>query len=346
MSLADLDIALRGAVTVLAFLVAALMLRDHRGQTSARLAAAFALGIAAHAWCAAPGFAATTSWLHAVFLAFSAANAVVGWLVAASLFRTSFRLRPWHGAAWAAIAALGFAAAAPGLGDAATGGLRLAVSTAVLLISAGALSEVFATWRDDLVDARLRLRLIVVVSLAAATMLNAGLFVLHGPSPGADPASLGAISAVLAGLAAVSWGLLDLQARDLFYRRSSAGRLARSEGPEPAAVGRLEKLMTQDRVYREDLTIGRLAAQVGMPEHQLRRLINDGLGHRNFSAYVNGYRLAEARQALADPTQLEVSILTIALDTGFSSIGPFNRAFKAQTGLTPSAYRRASARAD
>ncbi len=33
-------------------------------------------------------------------------------------------------------------------------------------------------------------------------------------------------------------------------------------------------------------------------------------------------------------------ILTIALDAGFGSIGPFNRAFKAHTGLTPTEYRR------
>lgn len=31
-----------------------------------------------------------------------------------------------------------------------------------------------------------------------------------------------------------------------------------------------------------------------------------------------------------------LSLLTIALDTGFESIAPFNRAFKAQTGETPS----------
>ncbi|MBA4013794.1 MAG: AraC family transcriptional regulator [Phenylobacterium sp.] len=338
--MADLDIALRGAVTVLAVLVTALVLRDHHGRASARLAAVFALGVAAHAWCAAPGLAATTGWLHAALLALSAGNAVVGWLLAASLFRTSFRLRPWHGAAWTAIAALGFAAAAPGLDAEWTNRLRLAVSAAVLLVSAGALTEVFASWRDDLVDARLRLRLIVVVSLAAATMLNAGLFAVHGPSPRADLASVAAISAVLAGLGAVSWGLLNLQARDLFDRRYSPDRPARSPPPEQAE--RLAKLMTEERVYREDLTIGSLAARLGMAEHQLRRLINDGLGHRNFSAFVNGYRLAEAQQALADPTQVEVSILTIALDTGFSSIGPFNRAFKAQTGVTPSAYRRAA----
>ena len=44
--------------------------------------------------------------------------------------------------------------------------------------------------------------------------------------------------------------------------------------------------------------------------------------------------------ALADRDQAEVPILTIALDAGFGSIGPFNRAFKAHTGLTPTEYRR------
>jgi AraC-like DNA-binding protein len=35
-----------------------------------------------------------------------------------------------------------------------------------------------------------------------------------------------------------------------------------------------------------------------------------------------------------------VPVLTIALDAGFSSLGPFNRAFKAETGMTPSEFRR------
>jgi AraC-like DNA-binding protein len=32
-------------------------------------------------------------------------------------------------------------------------------------------------------------------------------------------------------------------------------------------------------------------------------------------------------------------VLTIAMDAGFQSIGPFNRAFKAETGLTPTEFR-------
>jgi AraC-like DNA-binding protein len=104
----------------------------------------------------------------------------------------------------------------------------------------------------------------------------------------------------------------------------------------------LARLMEDDKAYRESgLSVGALAARLTIPEYRLRRLINGQLGHRNFASFVNGYRLAEAQAALADPSQADVPVLTIALDTGFQSIGPFNRAFKAATGATPTEYRRA-----
>ena len=99
--------------------------------------------------------------------------------------------------------------------------------------------------------------------------------------------------------------------------------------------------MTVERIYRQDgLTIAMLAARLDLPEHRLRQVINEGLGHRNFNAFLNRYRIEEAKAALADPEQNEVPVLTIAMDTGFQSIGPFNRAFKAATDLTPSEFRR------
>ena len=100
--------------------------------------------------------------------------------------------------------------------------------------------------------------------------------------------------------------------------------------------------MRAERAYREEnLTIGTLAARMKLPEYRLRQAINEGLGHRNFNAFLNSWRLADAKAALADPAQREVPVLTIAMDAGFQSIGPFNRAFKADTGMTPTEYRRA-----
>jgi AraC-like DNA-binding protein len=106
-------------------------------------------------------------------------------------------------------------------------------------------------------------------------------------------------------------------------------------------LARLERLMTEDRLYREPrLSIADVARRMGLPEYRLRRLINQGIGARNFAAYVNGFRLAEVKAALADPAQAAVPVLTIALDAGFGSLGPFNRAFRADTGTTPTDYRR------
>ena len=103
----------------------------------------------------------------------------------------------------------------------------------------------------------------------------------------------------------------------------------------------LRRLMEHDRAYREEgLSIGGLAAKLGLPEHGLRRLINRRLGYRNFNAFLNSYRVDDVMAALADPAQEAVPILTIAMDAGFQSLGPFNRAFKARTGTTPSEFRR------
>ena len=103
----------------------------------------------------------------------------------------------------------------------------------------------------------------------------------------------------------------------------------------------------ENRAYaRTGLTIRQLADELGWPEHQLRALINSRLGYKNFSAFLNGYRIDEARRRLADPKQARIQILTIALDAGFASLPPFNRAFRNATGMTPSEYRREQLKPD
>jgi AraC-like DNA-binding protein len=121
---------------------------------------------------------------------------------------------------------------------------------------------------------------------------------------------------------------------------STPRRRPSAETADTAALARLERAMDVEEVWRrEDLTIGVLAAHVGLAEHRLRRLINGELGHRNFAAFVNARRIAAAKLALRDPGQARTSISAIAYELGFGSLGPFNRAFKDITGLTPTAWR-------
>jgi len=93
--------------------------------------------------------------------------------------------------------------------------------------------------------------------------------------------------------------------------------------------------------YREPgLTIAGLAEQLDTPEHRLRSLINRRLGYRNFSAFLNHYRIGEAREKLSSRDEVDLPVLTIAMDLGYNSLPTFNRAFRGETGTTPSDFRR------
>lgn len=111
----------------------------------------------------------------------------------------------------------------------------------------------------------------------------------------------------------------------------------------PAEIVLREKLEAamEGRYYRTPgLTIAGLAEHLDTPEHRLRSLINQRLGYRNFSAFLNRHRIAEARVLLADKARVDLPVLTIAMDLGYNSLPTFNRAFRSETGTTPSDFRR------
>ncbi|HEX9951594.1 MAG TPA: helix-turn-helix domain-containing protein [Rubricoccaceae bacterium] len=112
-----------------------------------------------------------------------------------------------------------------------------------------------------------------------------------------------------------------------------------------AEARRVRAAVEAERPYRNpDLTLGLLADALGMPDKTLSYVLNEGLGTA-YAPYINGLRVADARQALADPAKAHLSVLAVGLEAGFSSKATFNRAFKAATGQTPSEVRRDAERA-
>ena len=106
---------------------------------------------------------------------------------------------------------------------------------------------------------------------------------------------------------------------------------------------KLEALIEERKVYRQEgLTIRELAEMLSEQEYKVRRLINGELGFRNFNDFLNKYRVNEACEILNDRNQNRKTILEIAYNLGYQSIGPFNKAFKELKGTTPTAYRKAS----
>lgn len=142
----------------------------------------------------------------------------------------------------------------------------------------------------------------------------------------------------------VFW-LTKLEKSTLMFDRPAAAPSPSTAGPalspkEQLLHTKLIAAVEGEKAYLEpELSITELAARMGAPEHQVRALINKAMGHRNFRAFLNRYRMNEAKAALADPEKAALPILTIAMDSGFASLSSFNRAFKEAEGLTPSVFR-------
>ena len=352
MSLAALDFALRGATVALLLVLGVVLLRDFRGVLAGRLAAAFAFGSAAHALTSGIGVTVPFSIWHAPLIALSTGNVVVFWLFTRALFDDAFRMRWWHGLIWIAVTAFSFVNC---LWIAPVASVRVSVVAVNLLVLgfiALAVIQSVSNWSADLVEGRRRVRVFIVTAAALYGGLNA---LLQITVSGVEAAVIAYAvnAALLAGVtAAIFLAMIRVSADDLFPASagmaplSTAAVVPESSAADQKLVDALLRLMADERIYRhENLTIGTLATKLGIPEYRLRRLINQRLGYRNFNTFLNNHRIEEAKAALADPTQAEVPVITIAMDAGFQSLGPFNRAFKATTGVTPSEYRRLRASA-
>ena len=109
--------------------------------------------------------------------------------------------------------------------------------------------------------------------------------------------------------------------------------------------GALTALLVEDQVFLDpEIKVSDLARRLRQPDYKVTRCITQQLRFRNFNQMVNAYRTEEAKRMLSDPKYDDLSILTIAMESGFGSIGPFNRAFKQCTRLTPIEYRRKRSR--
>jgi AraC-like DNA-binding protein len=307
--------------------------------------ALFCLAAAAHTLTQHPSIEEALGFARPLAWAFSVMGAGLFWAFATELFGDRRRLRLVRFAPAALLLAIGIVAVLV-TGTPTTKGFLLAHNFVGAALMAHVLMVVWRGWQNDLVESRRRLRGPI---LAAAALYGVSVFAVQTSEifwrPASELSPLAAAVLFLLGLAGI--GALLRADPDLFAPvaepqppASLLATPAAVAGEDTGIARRLDVLMREERAYREEaLTITALALKLGVPEYKLRRLINRQLGHRNFSAFLNQWRLADAKQALADPGQRDVPISTIGLDAGFQSLGPFNRAFKAETGLTPSEFR-------
>jgi AraC-like DNA-binding protein len=336
------EISGRSAAVAIALLLAALLARDGRRIPAARFGALFALGVAATLLAYAPPWAADRAPWLTPFRLLAFGNPAIFWVLAEALFDDNFALAWRHVSAWIALTTLGFTAVYAPVGQRPflpmNSGSIICLAMAVIAAARGR--------SGDLIEARRRLRIVFVVSVAiyiavviiTVTLLRGG---LGHPLYGIVDAWGAGVFCFLFALV-----LLSLTPGAMFEppappKPAGPAPLPPPDARESALLDALMREMEERCAYREEgLSIAILAQRLDVPEYRLRRLINQRLGRRNFSAFLNSYRVEEVMAWLADPAQAQTPITTLALDAGFSSIVSFNRAFKARTGVTPSAYRQ------
>ena len=260
------------------------------------------------------------------------------WLLTRALFDPAPHDARWPRIVAGVIAIMGaLSVVAP-----ADGGLSRVVDNAYALSGSAALLltfiEPFHGRRDGMAATEKQFRIAFLAIYAL--LIAVAIFGLQG---GGDAGRNDLIKSACAGV-----GLIAAGAAVWFRLRHPLARADRSSPrraptDEDRLLGeRLVRLLRDEALDAEpDLRIGDVAARLGQPEYRVSQCIRAALGFANFNRLINHHRVERAKGLLADPDR-DRSILDVAFDCGFGSVGPFNRAFKDQTGLTPRAFRAAS----
>jgi len=113
------------------------------------------------------------------------------------------------------------------------------------------------------------------------------------------------------------------------------------EAIDMTIVKGIESLIHQEQIYLQaNLKIAHLAQALNTSEYKVSKAIRGHFSASNFNLFVNQFRVKHAQQLLRNDKCQHWSILVVALESGFSSLGTFNRVFKAMSGQMPNEYRK------
>lgn len=105
----------------------------------------------------------------------------------------------------------------------------------------------------------------------------------------------------------------------------------------PFIQQQIESLMKEKKIFqKERISLKDLAAEIGLSVHELSAFLNCIYKDR-FQNFVNRYRIEFAKDLLENSK--DDTIITIAYESGFSSLSAFQTAFKKNTGMSPGQYR-------
>ncbi|WP_154224132.1 helix-turn-helix transcriptional regulator [Marinicella rhabdoformis] len=261
------------------------------------------------------------------------------WLFVLSMFQRHFKLQVLHVVACAFVAAIMLAERLVQYGYMSSLPTWWAylVNISALFITIHMVFVTITGHTDDLVEARrrTRIKMMLLVALSVTIMVVLGSVLLPEFQPTINAISIWPLVFIM------SYWVFRVDdavfAFDAVVNKQSQSLSVK----ETKLQTDLMQLIDSEKIYLQaNITINSLAKKLGVSAHVLRQHINQHLGFENFSAFINQYRIEDIKLALENPENNHIPVLTLALNYGFNSLPPFNRAFKKITGQTPSAYRK------
>jgi AraC-like DNA-binding protein len=275
-------------------------------------------------------------------------TAIFLWWFCLSTFDREFRPR-WPelavGAAWFALASVDRGLLGPSLTDKGLSWLLVAIGFGIV---AHLGLRIIRDRDGDLLEARRQARIMVAALLAGQLLVSLCVDLAFGLGGRPPIFKISQNAAILAFGVWLSFLLVRADVGVLLFRPADGKPMAATgvaqkdalADKEQVLMQRLHQLIEVDRVHLDpDLKFGAFVKRMGVPERTVRMLINHRLGHDHFRAFLNVYRMQEARRLLCDPKRAGDKLVAIAFDSGFASLASFNRIFQSSEGRAPSQYR-------
>lgn len=359
------DMFLRVGAITLCIILTVFIVRDAGREMSAKLGAFSAVTLACFLLHSIPGFEELVGMWSIPLQILCIFSAVAAWLFCVSLFDDTFRLSRTHITVVGVFCMLCFYQYVKyyqlfgywplmeyELVFAATreaSYVSWLVSLIIYMMKVGMAVDMFrVAWsgrHEDLVEKRRRFRFIFVLMVVVvfAIMIVRESWIIQSHETLIHVAHFTQLAGTFALLLYLIWHMFSMDGEWVFGAQEDVAErniAAVAPGPDRHDLLVLERLVQEGSLLEQGLTINTLALTAKMPEHRLRRLINQHLGFRNFSDYLNCHRVEAAKGRLSAIEERHIPILTVAMELGYNSLGPFNRAFKERLGMTPTEFRK------
>lgn len=122
------------------------------------------------------------------------------------------------------------------------------------------------------------------------------------------------------------------------FKKKNNGNGVKDKDAEKIAEAIMKLMMDEKYFLNADAELKDMSERLQVPAYICSKILNERF-NKNFTDFINEYRVEEVKRRLSDPLFASYSILGIAMETGFGSKSSFNTAFKKHTGHTPSEYK-------